>query len=135
MDRSICYFHAAGLPRQKKVNVVGFTVRCLHVHAREIFPVTKVLQAIIVYPYQVESEILSFMFDMKLAVAAFFGFGLDVLFYSRGDISRLTCFSVPPFLACSAPLVGCSGCSCEKSTGAGVKNSAIAVATIILMII
>src|SRR5437764_1295368 len=87
MDRSICYFHAAGLPRQKKVNVVGFTVRCLHIYTREIFPVAKVLQAIIVYPYQVESEILSLMFDMKLAVAALFGFGLDVLFYSSGDIS------------------------------------------------
>src|SRR6266508_1472743 len=54
----------------------------------------------------------------------------------------LTCFSSPPFFGCSAPFFGCSvvffgcsGCSWATISAVGVKNSAIATATISFEII
>src|SRR5213080_901180 len=48
-------FHFAWLSGQKEINVVGLSIRPLHIHASEVFPATEVLQAIIVYFYQVQS--------------------------------------------------------------------------------
>src|SRR5262249_53310180 len=80
--------HFTRLTGQEKINVVSLPIRRFHVHAREIFPATEVLQAIVVHLYQVQSEILSLMFNVKLAIGGVFGFDLDVLFYSSGNISR-----------------------------------------------
>src|SRR5438876_3659442 len=55
VNRCFGDFHFAGLAGQKEIDVVSLFIRPLHIHASEVFPATKVLQAIIVYFYQVQS--------------------------------------------------------------------------------
>src|SRR5438874_7815723 len=59
---SVGDFHFARLPGQEEIDVVSFSIGSLHIYAGEIFSVTEVLQSIIVDLYQIESEILTFVF-------------------------------------------------------------------------
>ncbi len=68
VNRRLGDFHFARFSGQKEINVVSLSVRPFHVHAGKIFAATEILQAIIVYFYQVESEILTFIFGMEFSV-------------------------------------------------------------------
>jgi hypothetical protein len=43
VNRRLGDFHFAWWSVQKEINVVSLTVRCLHVHAGEVFPAAEVL--------------------------------------------------------------------------------------------
>ena len=75
---------------------------------------------------QIESEILALIVNVEFSVALA-RLGSDMLLYAGGNVSRAN-------LLFGATCFGCSGCSCEKSTGAGVKNNVMAAAMMILAI-
>src|SRR5437867_2826833 len=85
-------FHFARLAGQKEIDVVSLSVRGLHIHAGEVFAATEIGQTVVMHFNQVESKILTLVFDMKFAVAALFGFGFDVLFYTGGNIGGANLF-------------------------------------------
>ena len=73
MNRHLRDFHLTRLSGQKEIDVVGLTVGRLHVHTREVFPTAKIGEPIVTNSYQIESQILTLVLHMKLAVAALFG--------------------------------------------------------------
>ena len=120
---------------QKEIDVVSFSIGSLHIHAGKILPSTEVLQAIVVNFDQVERQILSLVLNGKFPVGALFAFRIDVLLDSGRDISSADLFCLAAFFGSSPDFVGCSGCSCEKTGTAGVKNNTIAAAITSLVII
>ena len=86
------------MPGQKEVDVVGFAIRSFHIYAGKVLAPAEVLQAIIMYFYQVQSEILPFVLDAKFPVGALFALSIDILPYAGGNISRAHLFLGPTLL-------------------------------------
>jgi len=84
--------HQFRLSGQKEVDVVGFAIRSFHIYTGEVLAPTEILQAIIVYFYQVEREILALVRGVKFPIRALFAFRVDICLDASGDISRADLF-------------------------------------------
>src|SRR4029453_13472590 len=97
MNRRLCDVHFPRLSGQKEINVVGLPVCTFPIAAGEVFPPAEILQPIVVDFYQVEGQILTFVFDVELAVTALFAFSVDVFLDAGRNISRAGMFFLPTF--------------------------------------
>ena len=97
VNRRLCDIHLTRLSGQEEIDVVSLSIRRFHVHTSEVFAGTEIGQPIVVYSYQVESEVLPLVLNVKLRVTVFFAFGLDVFLDAGGNIRLADLFFLPAF--------------------------------------
>src|SRR6266496_806141 len=92
VNRGLGDFHFTRLASQKEINVISFSVCAFHVHTSKVFASAEVGKTIVVHFCQVERQILTFIFDVKFSIRAFFAFRIDIFLDASGDISRADLF-------------------------------------------
>jgi len=80
VDGCFCDSQATGLHRHQEINIIGFAICALHVHAGKVFAAAKARDAIIMDPDEIEREIFALVPDMKLSIGRLPGGVVDVFF-------------------------------------------------------